>query len=282
MTRQNIKIAAGGAGVFALSLALAACGSTSGSAGGAGVSSGSVVSQAGQGARLTGTYSSQDFWNWVPNNLYPSLLTQVPGGAYKSEVVKPNTKYQLASMSCPALLQNTAGPGFGEEAYLIDQGQNAAGSEIYSYSVYEFASASEATGFVTGMAAKFKACASFTLSTQKGNVQISMGFGPSSEEQVPAANAVVDLRQAGTIGGHLINSDDVVAADGNVVLIETGSSNTGSMPQAVNLDQVAQTTLAAFAAGQAQFVASHALPDYVTSTAQPPPGSGARIGGGAR
>ena len=80
--RKHFKIIAGSAATVAFSLSLAACGgSGSGSKGGSGASSGVVVQQ-GQGARLSGTYSAADFWNWVPSGIYPSSITATPEGEY--------------------------------------------------------------------------------------------------------------------------------------------------------------------------------------------------------
>jgi hypothetical protein len=286
VTRKNLKITACGTGLLVLALAVAACGSTNGSKGGAhpvaaaSGGSGALVSQAGTGARLSGTYSSEDFWNWVPNNLFPSSLTQVPGGEYKSEVVTPDDKYDLSSISCTSLLQNAGGPGFGEEAYMIDQGQNASGSQLYSYAVYEFATPAQASAMVSATATKFAACGTFSVSQQGGtSVPVTLAQGAASETNVPAADEVADLRQSATINGKSLVSDMVYAADGNVVLVESGTSTTGSLPNAVNLDTVAQATLAAFAAGQAKAVADHQPSDYTTTTAEPSLPAGDRIGG---
>lgn len=275
------RVAAGAAVAVALSVGLSACGShsnTSKSNGAGAGAGGPVVAQAGQGARLSGTYSADDFWNWVPSTLFPSSLTQVPDGEYKTgTVVRVNDQYDLSSMSCTDALQKFGGPGFGEEAYLLDEGQNSGGSALYEYAVYEFASADQASQFVQAAAAKFSSCGTFSV---QGN-PVTLGLGSASETNVPAADAVADLRESATINGSKLASDMVVSADGNVVLLEAGTANNGTTPNLVNLDQVSQATLAAFAAAEAQAVADHAPSDVTTSTAAPTLAPGDRIAGDA-
>lgn len=283
--KQLSRKAAGAAVAFGLVAGLAACGTSrgsgSGSGGGAGAGqSGAVVSQAGQGARLSGTYSAEDFWNWVPGNLFPSSITQVPGGEYKTgDVVSPDNKYNLSSLSCADVLQNAGGPGFGEEAYLIDQGQSADGTQFYAYAVYEFASADQASAYVKALAAKYQGCGNFSVQTANGAMNVGLGLGSASETKVPAADVVADLRQSATVNGKKLVSDQVVSADGNVVLFESATSNTGAVPDAVDLDQVSQATLQAFAAAEAKAVADHRPADYTTSTAAPTLPPSDRIGG---
>lgn len=271
---KRSRVAVGAAVAVVLGAGLSACGnsghSSNNGGGGGSNSSGAVVAQAGQGARLSGTYSSEDFWNWVPDNLFPSSLTQVPGGEYKSQVVTPDNKYDISSMSCTDFLQNAGGPGFGEEAYMIDQGQNSDASQLYSYAVYEYASPQQATAMVKATVAKYQSCANFSVQAQNGvSVPVSLSLGSASETQVPAADEVADLRQSVTINGKTLVADFVYAADGNVVLVEAGTSNSGQLANMVNLDQVSQATLEAFAAGEAKAVADHQPSDYTTSTAQP-------------
>jgi hypothetical protein len=279
---------AGGAAVLALSMVLTACGSTGGSAGGAGSGSGGasdgVVSQSGQGARLTGTYSALDVWGWLPNNLYPSNITEVPQGAFNTNsLVKVNAKYDPGSESCGTALETMGGPGYGEEAYLIDQGQDTSKGEFYAYAVYEFASASQASGLVKAMAAKVAGCGSFTVSTDNGSLPAVLGIGPSSEAQVPAANTAVDIRESVTDpNGKKAVGDVLLAADGNMVLVES-ASGTATIPAEVSLTKVAQEELAAIAKGEAADVAGHVPSDYTTSTAAPvaPSVAAERIGGGS-
>jgi hypothetical protein len=241
-----------------------------------------VVVSAGRGVRLTGTYSALDIWGWVPDNLYPSSIGETPDGGYNTgSLVKVNKKNDIDSMSCTALVQNAGAPGFGEEAYLIDQGENSAQTQFYGYMVYEWPSAAQATAFVKDMAARFASCGSFTANYDGASLLVSVSVGPNSAAQVPAADAVVDLRESAKNKGKTALGEFVVSADGNVVLIETDSSATGSLPSTVSLSQLSQTLLDDFAKQEAKWVSGHVPSDYTTSTAVSgaPSLPAARIGG---
>lgn len=279
------KITVGAVGVAALAVALTACGGASNSkGGGSGSGSGAVVVQAGQGARLSGTYSALDIWGWLPDNLYPSDIAEVPGGEYNTNsLVKVNAKYDPGSESCETALETMGGPGYGEEAYLIDQGQDTSKGEFYSYAVYEFASADQASTLVKQMAAKVAGCGSFSVSANNVSLPASLALGPSSEAQVPAANAAVDVRESVTDpNGKKAVGDVLFAAEGNMVLVES-ASGTARVPAEVSLTKVAQAELTAIAKGEAADVAGHVPSDYTTSTAvsEAPTAPAARIGGGS-
>lgn len=279
--RKHFKIIAGSAATVAFSLSLAACGgSGSGSKGGSGASSGVVVQQ-GQGARLSGTYSAADFWNWVPSGIYPSSITATPEGEYTTgDVVSVKSKYDFATMSCSDAVQYSGAPEFGEEAYLLNQGQNSSGSENYAYGAYEFASAAQATAFVQAAAAKYAACGSFTASDNGTGVPVTLSVGPASAAQVPAANATADLRQTATVNGKTIEAEFVMSADGNVVVFAE-SAGQGAIPSDVSNAKVVEQILAAFAAGEAADVANHVPSDYTTVEPSIPaePSAGDRISG---
>jgi hypothetical protein len=265
VSSQNIKkLIAGGASVVVLASALAACGSSGGSSNKTGGGSGSVT-KVGQGARLTGTYSAADFWAWVPNGMYPSSITESPDGSYTTgSVVKADAKYQWPSLSCDQALQESGGPGFGEEAYGLDQGQNSSQTEDFAYGYYLFPSAADATAFVQAAGAKYSGCGSFTSTDSGSSVPVTLSVG--SAPDVPAANATVDLRQAATVNGKQVVAEFVVSADGNMVVYAESAGN-GSLPAEVSNATVVQKILTAFAAGEASDVANHVPSDYTTSGA---------------
>jgi len=281
------KLIAGSAGAVVLASALAACGGSSnnnGKGSGSGGASSGVVTQAGQGARLTGTYSALDFLGFLPNGLYPSDITELSGGSYNTDtLVEVNAKYSAATESCSTALATMGAPGYGEEAYLIDQGQNTSASTYYAYAVYEFATAAQASELVTAMAAKAVACGSFTATENGVSLPASFSIGPNSEATVPAANTAVDIRETVTNNGQKAVGDILFAADGNVVMVES-ASGTGTVPAEVSLTTVAQEELTALAKGEATDVSEGIAPDYTTPTSAPsaPGSSGARIGGGLR
>ena len=246
---------AAAASVVAAGLLLAACGGggSSNNKGGGSAASG-VVTQTGSGARLTGTYSATAMWAWVPNSMYPSDVTEIQNGAYTTgTTIKAVSKYDASSASCSELTDFTSGPGFGEEAYLIDQGENSAKTVSYSYGAYEFATAAEATTFVKELSARFAACGSFTYTSASGtSAPVTMSDGPSSEAaEVTSGNTIADLRASLTFKGKTDVGDYVFAADGDVVVFANSFSINGAVDTTVDNAKVVQQILAAFTTGEA-------------------------------
>ena len=256
-SKQITRVVAAAASVVVAGSLLAACGgggsnSNTNKGGGSGASG--VVTQTGQGARLAGTYSATAMWAWVPNGMYPSDVTEIQNGAYTTgTTIKAVSKYDASSASCSELTDFTSGPGFGEEAYLIDQGENAAKTVSYSYGAYEFATAAEATTFVKELSARFAACGSFTYTNAAGtSAPVTMSDGPSSEAaEVTSGNTVADLRASLTFKGKTDVGDYVFAADGDVVVFANSFSINGSVDTTVDNAKVVQQILTAFTAGEA-------------------------------
>jgi hypothetical protein len=254
-TRKFTKIAAATAGAVSLAVTLAACGSSSGgSKGSGGSSTTTVVTQTGTGARLTGTYGASTLWKWVPNGMYPNDVSETPSGAYTTgTTIKVNAKYSAASASCNTLIDMTSGPGFGEQAYMIDQGENSAKTVSYSYGAYEFTTAAQASEFVKELAARFAACGSFTYSNSQGaSAPVTMGDGPSTQAaaEVTSGDTIADLRASLTYKGKTNVGDYVFAADGNVVVFANSFTTTGAVDTAVDNAKVVQEILAAFTTGE--------------------------------
>jgi hypothetical protein len=273
------RVAAGAAVAAGLGVGLAACGGHSNNSGsGSGGSSSAVVTQAGQGARLSGTYTALDFWGWVPNGLYPSSISEIPGSNYNTNgVVKVNAKYDASSESCSSALETMGGPGYGEEAYVVDQGEDSGKTKFWAYAIYEFPSADQASSMVKDMAAKAASCANFSISNNGTSFAATLALGPVSEAEVPAADVAVDIRESITVAnGQKAVGDILLSADGNVVVVES-ASGTATVPTEVNLTQVAQEELAAIATGEATAAADHA-PSDTTSALRLPARSG-KVGG---
>lgn len=253
-TRQFTKIAVAAAGAVSLALTLAACGNSGSSKSGNGSGTSAVVNQAGSGTRLSGTHTADEFYSWVPSAMYPSNVSSIPEGFYSTgSKIAVNGKYaDVASASCSTILDYTSGPGFGEEAYFIDQGEDSAAQNSYAYGMYEFNSAAQASNLVDELAAKFASCGSFTYSNSSGaSAPVTMTVGARSEAaEVTSANTAVDLRLTLTYKGKTDVGDYVFAADGNVVVFATSASTTGTVSTAVDNAKVVQETLAAFTSAE--------------------------------
>lgn len=295
---KSMSITAGlTAGMAALAVVLSGCGGGSGGrvspvAGGAAssaASSGSssaVVVQAGQGARLSAVVSGSQLWDWEPSNEYPADLSEVSGAPYSSgAATTPTNTYRIASQTCDALLSSEGGPGYGETAYVYDQGDNAAGTVVYAYAAYGFATADQASAYVQALAAKFVSCGTFTESSQGQTLTVTMSLGDRSEAAaIPSADTAVDLREKVALTGKTVSADLLVAADGNVVVVEESSAPSDTLPTEVNLSKVAQDTFAAFAQGEASGSAGAAGGAAGASSGpeapvSPDAGDVARIGG---
>jgi hypothetical protein len=223
------------------------------------------VTQAGQGARLSGIYSAQEFDAWIPSGLYPSDVTSAGDDFSTGELVWTNSKYAWPSISCSDAVDATAAPGFGEQAYSIAQAENATAKDFYAYSVYEFKTAAEAAQFVRQAAAKFQGCGSFTYQSSNGSLPVTLSVGPSSEaSEVSSADVAVALREKLVSNGKTVVGDIVAAADGNMVVLTDGAGST--LPTEVDEGKLAQEILAALTTGEAQ----NPTPNpYSTDTASP-------------
>jgi hypothetical protein len=219
-----------------------------------------VVVQAGQGSRLSGKYDAIAMWGWVPSGLYPSDITETSDGSYNtSDSLVVNKQHDLSSMTCAQVLNYAGAPGYGEEAYLVDTGQNAAGTNLYSYGAYEFPTAAEASAFVKAEAERFASCGSFSTVESSTTVQATLSVGPTSDAQVAAADTSTDLRLTASTSSKTNAGEMVLAADGNVVVLAS-SSTLGSavLPTEVSDAKVAETLLTAFAAQEAVAVQASA------------------------
>ncbi|MBR7831320.1 sensor domain-containing protein [Actinospica sp. MGRD01-02] len=278
-----MKFSAGAVSAVLLAFSLAGCGSSSGKstggAGGSGSSNGVVV-QAGSGARLSGTYDALAMWGWVPNGLYPSDIAESSNGEYDtSDKIAVNKSHDLSSMTCAQVINYAGGPGYGEEAFLVDTGQNSAGTQLYSYTVWEFPTAAEASEFVKAEAARFASCGSFSANESGTTVQESTSVGASANAQVAAANTAVDLRLTASAAGRTNAGDLVLAADGNIV-VGASSSSLGSaqIPTEVANDAMAEEILQAFTTQEAVAVqASAGEASAAASGAATSPGAQIRL-----
>ena len=256
LTRTTRTIA-GAASAVVLASALAACGSLGSSSnptgGGSGSSvSGGVISQAGQGARLSGTYSAAQIQADLPPDavVYPSNIADVPDGqAGSGGTVKVESKFDISTMACGTFAQNLTGPGFGENTIYLSELANTAETVAYGYAVYQFPTAAEASAFVKATAAKFASCGSFSVAgSDNVTVSISMNVGSASDAQVAAANTSVALSESiAASSSKTIYAQFVFAADGNTVIVETDASQTSPLPSSPTLASLAQSELTGLA-----------------------------------
>jgi hypothetical protein len=250
---------AGAASAVVLASALAACGSSGGSdqtGGGPGSSvSGGVISQAGQGARLSGTYSAAQIQADLPPDaaVYPSSIEDVPDGqAGSGGTVKVESKYDIATMACSTFAQNLTGPGFGENSIYLSELANTAETVAYGYAVYQFPTSARASQFVKATASKFASCGNFSVAgSDDVTVSVSMAVGSPSDAQVAAANTSVALTESiAATSSKTIYAQYVFAADGDIVIVESDASQSSPLPSSPTLASLAEAELTGLAQGE--------------------------------
>ena len=254
------------AAVFGLSLSLVACGghsatSATGSASGAGSGPGprpdaspSKAATPASKSPLSGDYSAAQLWSWVPAHLYPSGLTDYLVG-YKTtgSVVKVDAQVTTGD-SCSTVFGYTAAEGWGEEAYFTNTVWNSIPSKavFYTYVMYEFPTAGEATALVRGIAERYSSCGAFPMAVLGGDIPVKLSVGPAPK--VSGASMTADVRESETDATGTVVGDFLLAVDGNVVVLVGQSSYADRVSNQVDESQVAASLLAGFAHGEAAYV----------------------------
>lgn len=280
------------AAVFGLSLSLVACGgqsapSRSGGAGsGAGPRPDSGPSKAATPASkspLSGDYSAAQLWSWVPAHLYPAGITQYPFGYLTTgSVVKVNAKY-APSDSCSTVFAETGAEGWGEQAFFTNTVWNSAKQVFYSYAMYEFPTAGEATALAEGIAARYSACGSFPMAVLGGDIPVHLSVGPAPK--VSGASTTADLRESETDSTGTAVGEFLVAVDGNVVVLVGQSSFADRVSHQVDEAQIAESLLAGFARGEAAYAPGSTQTGQPVETTRPEgvrvyvPGAAMQAGG---
>jgi hypothetical protein len=247
-----LNIIAGGAAAVAFSLSLAGCGGSSGGSAGSGSTvSGGVISQTGEGKRMSGTYSAAQIQSLLPPDaaVYPSNIEDVSNGqAGSGNTVKVESKYDIATMACGTFAENLTGPGFGENSIYLSELADTALTVAYGYAVYQFPTAAGASEFVKETAAKFASCGNFSVTSDNVTVSVSMDVGSASDARVAAANTSVALTESiAATSSKTIYAQYVFAADGDTVIVETDASQTSPLPSSPTLASLAQSELAGLA-----------------------------------
>jgi hypothetical protein len=117
--------------------------------------------------------------------------------------------YNLATMSCATFVQHFGTTGFGETAMV--SGSAADVGQAYDQFIYQFASASQATAFVTGVQALAGRCESFTATAngESGTFSLRATAGTTV-----GGHPTTQLLQTGTLGGSKLKLDTLLCASG--------------------------------------------------------------------
>ena len=118
-------------------------------------------------------------------------------------------QYDLATISCATFVNHLGTTGFGETAMASNSFVGT--RQAFDQVVYQFGSASAASGFVAGIKALAARCHTFTATDNgsTGNFSLSATPGPAV-----GGHPSLRLLQAGTISGSSLTLDTLLTASG--------------------------------------------------------------------
>jgi len=117
--------------------------------------------------------------------------------------------YDLATISCATFIQHLGTVGFGETAMVSGSVGNS--GQAYDQLIYQFATASDATAFVSGVQALAARCGSFKATANGENGTFSLRATPGTQV---GGHPTVELRETGTLGGNKVALDLLLCASG--------------------------------------------------------------------
>jgi hypothetical protein len=117
--------------------------------------------------------------------------------------------YDLATVSCATFTQHFGTTGFGETAMV--SGSAADVGQAYDQFIYQFATASQAAAFVSGVQSLAGRCGSFTATAngESGTFSLRAAAGAAV-----GGHPSVELLQAGTLGGSKLVLNTLLCASG--------------------------------------------------------------------
>jgi hypothetical protein len=136
--------------------------------------------------------------------------------------------YDLATVSCATFIQHLGTTGFGETAMVAGSLDDA--GQAYDQFIYQFAAASSATAFLSGVQSVAGRCGSFTA---KANGETGTFSLQAAATAPVGGHPAVQLRETGTLGSEKVNLNMVLCASGVDVFGASGVGVAGSTPPPV-------------------------------------------------
>jgi hypothetical protein len=159
--------------------------------------------------QLTGTQLTSVL---LPQSSFPAGFTLSASGAVSSgdSLTAGPAAYDVSTISCATFVDHLGNTGFGETAMASDtavSGQN----QSYDQVVYQFGSASSASGFVAGIKALAGRCHTFTASDngESGTFSLTASSAPAV-----GGHPSLELVQSGKLGGSSLVLDTVFTVSG--------------------------------------------------------------------
>jgi hypothetical protein len=159
--------------------------------------------------QLTGTQLESVL---LPESDFPAGFAAPTTGPINSggSLTSGAATYNLATISCATFIQHLGTVGFGETA-MVWGSVDAAAGEAYDQLVYQFATASGATAFVSGIADLAGRCGSFkaTANGETGTFSLKASTGSPV-----GGHPTVELQESGTLGSSKVALDLLFSASG--------------------------------------------------------------------
>jgi hypothetical protein len=156
----------------------------------------------------------------LPASDFPAGFAASSSGPVSSggTLTSAAAQYPLATVSCSDFVQHLGSTGFGETGMASDSIVGA--DQAYDQVIYQFADASSASAFVSGIQSLAGRCASFTAPAGTGTTatfSLKATPGPSV-----AGLSSVELVQSGTVSGSAVTLDTLLVASGVDVFAASG------------------------------------------------------------
>lgn len=158
--------------------------------------------------QLTGTQLESVL---LPESDFPTGFATPSTGPISSggSLTSGKATYDLATISCATFTQHLGTVGFGETAMV--SGSVGRSGQAYDELIYQFATAPEATAFVTGVQALAARCGSFTATANGENGTFSLRATPGTQV---GGHPALELLETGTLGTNKIALDLLLCASG--------------------------------------------------------------------
>jgi hypothetical protein len=156
----------------------------------------------------------------LPASDFPAGFSASSSGPVSSggTLTPAAARYPLATVSCSDFVQHLGSTGFGETGMAADS--IVGRDQAYDQVIYQFASASSATAFVSGIQSLAGRCTSFTAPAGTGTTAtFSLKAAPGASV---AGRPTVELVQTGTVSGSAVTLDTLFSASGVDVFAASG------------------------------------------------------------
>ena len=149
----------------------------------------------------------------LPQSSFPAGYSMSSASAVSSggSLETAPASYDLGTVSCANFVQHLGDTGFGETAMASNSFASTHATQGFDQVVYQFASASAASGFTSGIQSLAARCGSFTATDNgvSGTFSMKAAAGPAV-----AGHPSVELRQTGKISGTTVTLDTLFTSSG--------------------------------------------------------------------